>query len=122
MTTGQKMKLSVNRILAGLCRLNLLHYLGALASRGMEAVGKFGLYMLAARLMGGHESGLFFLCLTWVNLASTAARMGLERAMSRHIAAELAVGHGHAARRALRSGLSWILLASLAAAALTLAV
>jgi O-antigen/teichoic acid export membrane protein len=122
MTTGQKMKLSVNRILAGLCRLNLLHYLGALASRGMEAVGKFGLYMLAARLMGGHESGLFFLCLTWVNLASTAARMGLERAIARHIAAELAIGHGRAARRVLVAGLAWTALAGVVAAVVTVLV
>lgn len=92
----------------------LLRFLGALAARGLEAAGKFGLYMLAARLMGGTDSGLFFLCLTWVNLCSTVARMGLERAMSRHIAAELAIGHGRAARRVLLQGLGWTALASTA--------
>jgi O-antigen/teichoic acid export membrane protein len=122
MTTGPKMKLSVPRVMAGLSRLNLLRYLGALASRGMEAVGKFGLYMLAARLMGGHESGLFFLCLTWVNLVSTAARMGLERAIARHIAAELAIGHGSAARRVLLVGLAWTTLAGVVAAIVTILV
>jgi O-antigen/teichoic acid export membrane protein len=97
----------------------LFHYLGALAARGLEAAGKFGLYTLAARMMGGMESGLFFICLTWVNLCSTAARMGLERAMSRHIAAELAVGHGRLARQVLISGLGWTALASGAAAGAT---
>jgi len=94
----------------------LIHFSGAVASRGLEAGGKFGLYMLAAHMMGGTDSGLFFLCLTWVNLCSTAARMGLERAMSRHIAAELAIGHGQAARKALVTGVGWITLASAAAA------
>ena len=94
----------------------LFHFGGALASRGMEAGGKFGLYMLAAHMMGATSSGLFFLCLTWVNLCSTAARMGLERAMSRHLAAELAIGHGHAARKALVTGVGWITVASAAAA------
>ena len=116
------MRLRFRAVIDRLLPRNALRYFGALSARGMEVIGKFGLYLLAARMMGGHDSGLFFLCLTWVNLASTAARMGLERAMSRHIAAELAVGHGQAARRALKSGLSWILLASLAAAGLTLAV
>ena len=88
----------------------------------MEAAGKFGLYMLAARVMGGTESGLFFLCLTWVNICTTLARMGLERAMSRHIAAELAIGKGTAARRVLAEGLGWTLLASTAAGIVTFAV
>ena len=94
----------------------LMHYGGALASRGLEAAGKFGLYMLAARMMGAADSGLFFLCLTWVNLCSTAARMGLERAMSRHIAAELAIGDARAARAALITGVGWTAAASAGAA------
>ena len=97
----------------------LFHYAGALAARGMEAAGKFGLYTLAARIMGGTESGLFFLCLSWINLCTTLARMGLERAMSRHIAAELAIGHGHAARRVLLTGLGWTAVASTIAACVT---
>jgi O-antigen/teichoic acid export membrane protein len=97
----------------------LSRYFGALTARGLETGGKFGLYMLAARIMGGTDSGLFFLCLTWVNLCSTVARMGLERAMSRHIAAELAIGHGRDARRILLSGLGWTTLASCLAASLT---
>ena len=93
-----------------------MHYAGALASRGLEATGKFGLYMLAARVMGAEDSGLFFLCLTWVNLCSTAARMGLERAVSRHVAAELAVGNTRAARAALLTGIGWTAAASAGAA------
>ena len=97
----------------------LFHYIGALAARGLEAAGKFGLYTLAARMMGGTEFGLFFLCLTWVNLCSTLARMGLERAMSRHIAAEMAVGRGALARQVLVNGLGWTALSSSAAAGVT---
>ena len=101
---------------------SLLRYLGALAARGTEVVGKFGLYVLAAREMGAYESGLFFLCLTWVNLASTAARLGLERAMSRHVAAELAVGNTAAAKRVVRVGLSWTALSSVVGCIATIAL
>lgn len=97
----------------------LLRFAGAMASRGMEAAGKFGLYMLAARLMGGAESGLFFLCLVWVNLASTAARMGLERAASRHVAAELAISDRAAAKRAMAVTIGATVAASLLAGGAT---
>ena len=76
-----------------------------LGLRGVEVVGKLGLYIIAARLLGAHDAGLFFLCLTWIGLASTMARLGLERAITRHIAAELAIGQGRAAGRDLRTGL-----------------
>ena len=100
----------------------MLRYFGALAARGAEVVGKFGLYVLAARQMGAYESGLFFLCLTWVNLLSTAARLGLERALSLHVAAELAVGNGPAARRVVIVGLGWTALAGGVACGVTLLV
>jgi O-antigen/teichoic acid export membrane protein len=113
------MKARLGQILSTLLHRSLLRYVGALAARGTEVVGKFGLYILAARQMGGYESGLFFLCLTWVNLASTAARLGLERAMSRHVAAELAVGNGAAAKRVVRVGLGWTAASSVLACGLT---
>jgi O-antigen/teichoic acid export membrane protein len=113
------MTLTPRDLLKELREGRVFRYMGALAARGLEAVGKFGLYMLAARLMGPTDSGRFFLCLTWVNLCSTVARMGLERAMSRHIAAELAVGHGRAARHVLLVGLGWTALASILAAGIT---
>lgn len=86
---------------------SLILYGTGMAVRGLEVFGKFGLYMLAARTLGIQESGLFFLCLTWVGLASTVARMGLERALTRHIAAELAVGNVAMARADLIQGLLW---------------
>jgi O-antigen/teichoic acid export membrane protein len=112
-------ELTLGRLAAALLRRNLLHYVGALMARGLEVAAKFGLYVLAARMMGGYQAGLFFLCLTWVNLASTGARLGLERATSRHVAADLAIGDGAAARRTVRTGLAWTAVASLTAAVLT---
>lgn len=100
---------------------NLLNYGAALTVRGLEVLGKFGLYALAARQLGAHDSGLFFFCLTWVNVSSTAARMGLERATIRHMAAEIAIGRGRAARRAGLTGFSAASLASILAAVLTVA-
>jgi O-antigen/teichoic acid export membrane protein len=113
------MGLTLGGLVAALPRRDLLRYVGALLARGLEVAAKFGLYVLAARMMGGYQAGLFFLCLTWVNLASTGARLGLERATSRHVAAELAIGDGAAARRTVRTGLTWTAVASLAAALLT---
>ncbi|CAO3382855.1 lipopolysaccharide biosynthesis protein [Azospirillum argentinense] len=93
-----------------------------LGLRGVEVVGKLGLYIIAARALGAHDAGLFFLCLTWIGLASTMARLGLERAITRHIAAELAIGQGRAAGRDLRTGLIGTGLAATLAAAVAYAL
>ena len=97
-------------------------YAVGLGLRGVEVVGKLGLYIVAARSLGAHDAGLFFLCLTWIGLASPLARFGLERAITRHIAAELAVGQGRAAGRDLRTGLVWTGLAAAVAAVTTFAL
>lgn len=106
-----------------LVRLALAYapYAGALAVRGLEVVGKLGLFMLAARLLGTHEAGLYFICLTWVGLAATIARAGFEKAVVRHMAAEIAVGDGAAAQRAMLTGLGWTMLGGTAATLATLA-
>lgn len=93
-----------------------------LGLRAVEVVGKLGLYIIAARSLGAHDAGLFFLCLTWIGLASTMARLGLERAITRHIAAELAIGQGRAAGRDLRTGLIGTGLAAALAAVATFAL
>lgn len=88
----------------------LRQYGGGLAVRGVEVIGKLGLYMLAARALGAQDAGYFFLCLTWMGLLSTIARLGLDRAITRHTAAELAIGKGLQARRALITGFAWTTL------------
>ncbi|MFG1247713.1 oligosaccharide flippase family protein [Xanthobacter autotrophicus] len=85
-------------------------YAGALMARGLELVGKLGLYMLGARVLGVHDSGYFFLCLTWVGLIATVARAGFEKAVIRHMAAELAVNRGREARRAFLHGTGLVTL------------
>lgn len=106
-----------------LSRLALAYapYAGALAVRGLEVVGKLGLFMLAARLLGTHEAGLYFICLTWVGLAATIARAGFEKAVVRHMAAEIAIGDGAAAQRAMLTGLGWTVIGSVIATLATLA-
>jgi O-antigen/teichoic acid export membrane protein len=89
-----------------------LHVVLSLGARALEAGAKFGLYALAARALGGHDAGRFFLALSIVHIVSTVARLGLERPLTRHVAAELAVGDGAAARRAALTGLAAILAAS----------
>ena len=97
-------------------------YLAGLGVRALEVVGKLALYMLAARALGAAEAGLFFICITWSGLASTAARMGFERAMTRHIAAELAIGAPALARAALLLGVLVTLLGGAVAAIATFAL
>ena len=97
-------------------------YSAGLIVRGLEIVGKLGLYVLAARALGTSDAGLFFVCITWVGLASTAARMGFEKGMTRHIAAELATGAGDAARSALFIGFLATTLGGIVAALVTLAL
>lgn len=95
-------------------------YAAALVVRGMELGGKLGLYMIAARILGAHDAGLFFLCITWVGLISTAARAGFEKAIIRHMAAELALGKEKQARTALLTGVGWASLGGVLATAATL--
>ena len=71
----------------------------------MEAASKFGLYALAARLLGGDAAGMFFLCLGVIHFTATAGRLGLERPLTRHVAAELAAGNSARARRLAVQGL-----------------
>lgn len=79
-------------------------YAGGLLARGVELVAKLGLYMLAARILGAHEAGLYFLCMTWVGLAATIARAGFEKAVVRHMAGDLAIGRRSQARAAMFIG------------------
>ena len=88
----------------------------SLGARALEAGAKFGLYALAARALGGHAAGQFFLALSVVHIVATIARLGLEKPITRHVAAELAVGHATAARRAALKGSAAILAASVLAA------
>ena len=84
----------------------------SLGSRGLEAAAKFALYALAARALGGHDAGRFFLALGVIQIVSTVARLGLEKPVTRHVAAELAVGDVGAARRAAMTAGGAILAAS----------
>jgi O-antigen/teichoic acid export membrane protein len=106
-----------------LLRTLLAHWAfgAALVVRGIELVGKLGLYMLTARILGVFEAGLFFLCNTWVSAAATVARGGFEKAVMRHIAAELAVGRVPQARKALLEGTLWVFVGGLTASLATLA-
>ena len=85
----------------------------AFGTRGLEAAAKFGLYALAARLLGGEQSGEFFLCLTVVHFTTTLARLGLEKPLTRHVAAELAVGRGDIALKKALSGSAIVMASSL---------
>lgn len=77
------------------------HSLAGLMVRAMEVGGKLLLYVAVAHRFGAAPAGLFFVAMNWVTLGSGIARMGLERALMRHVPPELASGRPDAARRLL---------------------
>jgi len=89
----------------------------AFGARGLEAVSKFGLYALAARMLGGEGSGAFFLCLSVVHFVTTLARLGMDKPLTRHVAAELAVGRRDLAFRTAATGSAVVMASSVALAA-----
>lgn len=82
----------------------LRNSLAGLAARGIEVAAKLALYVLAAKLLGVSGSGLLFLAMTWGHFAATVSRLGIERSLTRLVAAELAVGQGLSARRQVIRG------------------
>jgi len=80
------------------------HSIAGLSVRGFEVAAKLALYMLAARILGNVESGFLFLAMTWGHWAATAARLGIDRALTRLVAAELAHEQGANARGAILKG------------------
>lgn len=90
-------------------------YGAGLSVRGLEVAAKFGLYALAARILGGPGSGVFFLCLTLLHLVTTAARLGTERPIARNVAAYLAGGQRRLARLTILRALGLTLATGLVA-------
>ena len=103
---------------AGMSHRHLFQVGVSLSARGLEAVAKFGLYALAARTLGAHDAGRFFLALSLIHIVATVARLGLEKPLTRHVAAELAVGRPGAARDAALRGGTMVAAASVSAALL----
>lgn len=84
----------------------------SIAMQVAEAATKFGLNLLIARLLGGSGTGLFYLAFTVTTLGAVAGRLGLDRSLLRHVAANIAVENYAAARGAILQGLGITLLAS----------
>ncbi len=80
-------------------------YIGGIAVRGSEVLGKFVLYMLVARVLGAHDSGLFFLCFTSGRPGGDGRADGVRARDDAPIPAELAIGETRAARNALYTGM-----------------
>ncbi len=92
----------------------LLNSVASLAVRAIEVGAKLGLYIVAAKLLGVAGSGLLFLAMTWGHLAATLSRLGIERALMRLVASELAVAQGDSARRHILRGVAIVAGVSLA--------
>ncbi len=97
----------------------LAHALAGLAVRGVEVGGKLLLYVAVAHRFGAAPAGLFFVALNWLTLGSGLARMGLERALMRHVPAELAAGRAASARHLLAWTATRVTLGAAAVGGLT---
>ena len=97
----------------------LLNSVASLAVRGVEVGAKLALYVVAANLLGVAGSGLLFLAMTWGHLAATLSRLGIERALMRLVASELAVAQGESARRHVLQGVAVVAAVSIALGAAT---
>lgn len=91
-----------------------------LGTRGLEIIGKLALYVLVARQLSLLDAGLYFTALAWTLMGGAIARFGLDRGVMARIPAELAVGDGAAAMRAMRGALLGVLGGGLALGALSL--
>ena len=97
----------LRRLLTFLSGRLVTRSMAGLVVRAIEVIGKLALYVLVAHRLGASEAGLYFVAMTWVTLGSSLSRLGLERALMRHLPAELGVGHGAAARNLLVWTLIW---------------
>jgi O-antigen/teichoic acid export membrane protein len=89
------------------------------AARGIEAGGRFLCFALAAVLMPAGPLALFFLGLAWLALVSAVARLGLDRAATRHLAAAIAEREPATARRVVQVALLAAAAGGVLAGALT---
>jgi O-antigen/teichoic acid export membrane protein len=116
----RKISAAVRSLLAGRTDQVLREILrGTIISIAMQVaeVGtKFGLNLLLARFLGGNGVGLFYLAFTVTTLGAVAGRLGLDRSLLRHLAANIAVENYTAARGAVIQGLAITLLVSCATA------
>src|SRR5882724_5362690 len=94
----------------------------SVAMQVAEAATKFGLNLLLARLLGGSGVGLFYLAFTVTTLGAVAGRLGLDRSLLRHIAANIAIENYAGARGAVVKGLAITLLVSTATSLILFAV
>jgi O-antigen/teichoic acid export membrane protein len=94
---------------------------GALASLGMrlfDLPSRYGLHLLVAASLGVLESGRFYIVFSIVNTLAGFGRLGVDRALTRQLAVDMASGRDGGLRPATRSATRAVVLMSLVATAL----
>ncbi len=94
---------------------------GALASLGVRLLdlpSRYGLHLLVAASLGVMESGRFYIVFSIVNTLAGFGRLGVDRALTRQLAVDMASGRDGGLRSATRSATRVVVLMSLVATAL----
>lgn len=91
----------------------------SLAMRAIDIPSRYGFHLLIAGKLGIREAGSFFIVFGVLTLIAGLGRLGVDKAMTREVAAALANGNKSQARHIILHGLRLILCFSLLAAMVT---
>lgn len=93
----------------------------AFAVKGIGAAAQFGFTLLAARILGADGSGLFFLALTVVTMATVISRQGTDSTITRFVAEAIDAGRRGEVRGVLSLSLRLVAVGSIALSVLVMA-
>ncbi|WP_322013172.1 oligosaccharide flippase family protein [Paraburkholderia sp. J12] len=97
---------------------------GSLISLGVRLLdlpSRYGFHLLVAAALGVVETGNFYIVFSTMVALAGFGRLGIDQALTRQIAMDVASGRHSAVRPAIRRALGYVLLASLAVSAMLVA-
>ncbi len=86
----------------------------SLAVRLLDLPSRYGFHLLIAAMLGVVQTGDFYIVFSTMVALAGFGRLGIDQALTRQIAMDLAAGEAHAVRPAIRRALGLVLLASTA--------
>lgn len=90
----------------------------SLGVRLLDLPSRYGFHLLIAAALGVVETGNFYIVFSTMVAMAGFGRLGIDQALTRQIAVDVASGQSAAVRPAIRRALTLVLLASLAVSAL----
>ncbi|TPV53670.1 hypothetical protein FJ444_20580 [Aestuariibacter sp. GS-14] len=91
----------------------LLGSLAGLLVKVLAAISLFAMNVVVTRTIGAAEAGLFFLAFTLITIIATAGRIGLDQAVVRFIASDVASGGSKQTYSVFSKAIQWTLAVTL---------